>query len=225
MENKNIINIGEKRIIADTISLLNSIDHSKFIKNLFDRFNRYFNIELIQEEIFETQLKENFVNAKKEALKNFELLVVALEKTNDVCNFTKFLSNVYIDPVVNFQTYNTYTFKNYNLPKQVKDYFEKEKNSTGDIIKIISKINPNPFDDTIVNGLTDAYKRGGNVGLRFFDIDIDFAILDPNVIKWIKKHGLELSKNVTKQMSSAIRYELINGLKNNESILELKKEF
>jgi SPP1 gp7 family putative phage head morphogenesis protein len=204
----------DKKLSSDSI----------FLKD-FEADDRLFEWQLLQEELLEDKLNRLFSSAKREMLDNFEKIFVPEYKNKgiDFSNLTRMLNKIKFYPHIRYNTLDDIRYKTYRFPVQLKEWFEKQPgNIPKDIFDIVSKIQPDPFAEAITDGSFKAYEVGGQSVFATFGINIDFNILDENVENFMSNHSFQLAESITQQISSSIKFEMLEGIRNAESIPELR---
>jgi len=189
----------------DLLGCINLFD--EIYKTKKDLQNVFFDLQILQEKKFEVSLGIAISNIRDEMLSKIDILEVAMEKTNEVANTTIFLQKIKLNPLYSYKKVKSYYFQHYSIPVEIKDYLNKSKNIVDNIIK----------DNTV-----DAYNLGGNLGLKIFDIPIEFKMLSEGTKKYLKTNANDLAGNFAKQLSTGVRYEIYEGIKNNETIKDIR---
>ena len=104
--------------------------------------------------------------------------------------------------------------KNFNLLKS---------SELDDVIKIVSVIQPNPFYEILLENLLSSYLVGGKAAFSVFEIRTPFNLRDLNAEKKLKTEMNKLSKQVSKELQNKIKNELLDGVKNGDSIPQLRQ--
>lgn len=208
--------------IDETLSLLAVADYT-ISKAKSDLTKTYIEKQMVNEDLLEKKLNKLFLEAKKKMLKSFDLLTEAKKHTKEVDGMFDFLQTIRLEEKISYNEVGNYIFTKNTLPVQIKDYAETSKNITPPIIDIISEVDYNPFSDAIFNSTVKSHKDGGQTVFKTLNINFVFDILDDNVIKNLRKNAIKLSDAIITQISTQIKYQLIEGIKNNEGIAELRK--
>jgi len=87
----------------------------------------------------------------------------------------------------------------------------------------LSKAEIKKFAEYTLPKITYAIMLAGNKTLTDLEIGIAFDVLNPEVIKWIKKEGAELVKDILTTTKNSLKVTLIEGIKEGESIVKLTK--
>ncbi len=182
MNNLTIADVDE---IGDEVLAYVNISN-QLTKAYKDLDNVYFDWQVVQENIFETQLFIEFEKIKKESLKNLELLNLP-EVRSDVKKFCNFLQTIEYNEKTSIIKAGWYQFEWNRFPIKIDVFFEKAKNPTNRIINIISKVSSDPFDDLFFTNMNRAYQVGGQSVLNIFDIPANFQLLDENALKFLKE--------------------------------------
>ena len=190
--------------------------------NQIDSINDdFFLLQLLLEEKLELALVQQLKKAKAKMFKTFRSRFIPnyeIEK-EAFAQFMKFLSTVKLYPEDTFDRRplrvhcdEEYLFKFKKLPPVIKQRLEKQTGSIPEnVIEIVSQINDDPFSNALINGAFEAMETGGNAAFTIFEINSPFDMRDENVEKFIQNHEIQLAKAITDQISSDIRFEIIEG--------------
>jgi SPP1 gp7 family putative phage head morphogenesis protein len=197
----------------------------QLVKKKADIKDRLFTWQLLEEERLEAKLQSIIKKAKEKTLRNFDkYFVPKYSISKEYQKATAFLLSIKFDPRIIYTQVGEFRFKRFTFPIQIKDWLvEKDaKDVPSSVINIVSDINSDPFNKALNESVFRGYGAGGQSVFHIFDIDIDFALRDENVESWLKNYELHLSQSVTQEISSKIKFEIIEGMRNAESIPEIK---
>jgi len=183
-----------------------------------------FQWQLLEEERLEARLQKEFKDAKSNTLKLFnEEFVPLYELSNKFLSSSQELTRIDFAPKFKYKQVGDYRFKVHTFPVKIKEWFEK---SPGDIpqslINVIAEVNPDPFGTALTDSVFRGVDAGGQSVFKTFDIGIDFALLDPNVENYLRNYQIQLASAVTTEISNKIKFEILDGIRNFESIPEIR---
>lgn len=104
--------------------------------------------------------------------------------------------------------------------KSIKGLEEDAKKAAG---VPLSKAEMKKFAENTLPKITYAVMLAGNKALTDLEVAISFDILNPEVIKWIKKEGAGLVKDILTTTKNNLKITLTEGIKEGESIVGLTK--
>lgn len=197
----------------------------KFIKAKSDLKERLFEWQLFQEERLEAKLQSELKKARQKTLDNFDNIFVLAYEGNkkNFSQLTLMLSGIKFDPRISYTQLGQFRFKRYTFPQKVNSYFSKSaKDITPSVINVVGEVNYNPFADALDDSVFRSYNAGGQSVYSIFDVKIDFALRDLDVESWLKNYEIQLAQSVSQEISSKIKFELLEGIRNSESITELR---
>jgi len=192
----------------------------RLAKKKSDIQKRYYDWIILAEEKLELQLIIAFDNAQKEVLSKLNQLEKIYTQKFIKDSIVQ-LENIPLEPRVKYTTVGITRFKEFTFSVEMRDWLNKS--GVDKTINSISFINPDPFNEAISHSVFDSYNMGGNTVFGIFDVGIDFALRDKNVEKFFNNYILKLSEQVSKEISSNIKYTLLEAIKNGDSIPEVRK--
>lgn len=211
----NKISIYKQNTFLDTLSIVETLAKSKY-----DLFRKYYDLLILLEERTELKLLVAFDEAKKDVLNKLYLMEPFLSSKNVKKNIVETM-DIPLEPRFKYCSVGNTLFKEYTFSIEMREWLVKA--GVSGVINDISFINPDPFYEGLYSGMFDAYNTGGNTVFSTFELGIDFALRDENVEKFFRNYALKLSEQVSKTVSSAIKYELSSAIKNGYSIPEVTK--
>ncbi len=214
LSNKQISNTNK---FLDTLLIVQSL-----AKKQSDIYSSHTDWLILQEEKLELLLIKAFNDNKKEVLKRFDEELPSVYNKTNVVNFIKELNTVPLEPRVDYQTFGMFRFYKHTFSVEIRDWMQKS--GTGGVIDSISRINPDPFVNALDDVTFTSVKGGGQSVFSIFDIRIDFALRDKDAERYIKNFNLKLSSQVSKQLQSKIKFVLLEGIKNGDSIPHLRNK-
>lgn len=209
----NTINVNK---FLDTIAIV-----ERLAKKKSDIYKKYYDWIILNEEKLELQLIIAFDNAQKDVLKKLKTLENVYSKQL-VKECVIQLSSIPLEPRVKYTTVGITRFKEHTFSVEMRNWLEKSGLDT--TINNISFINPDPFNEAISNSVFDSYNMGGQTVFSIFDANIDFALRDKNVEKYFNNYIMKLSDQVGKEISSKIKYTLLEAIKNGDSIPHIRQK-
>lgn len=214
LSNKQINNTNK---FLDTLLIVQSL-----AKKQSDIYSSHTDWLILQEEKLELLLIKAFNDNKKEVIKRFDEELPSVYSKTNVVNFIKELSTVPLEPRVDYQTFGMFRFYKHTFSVEIRDWMQKS--GTGGVIDSISRINTDPFVNALDNVTFTSVRGGGQSVFSIFDIRIDFALRDKDAERYIKNFNLKLSSQVSKQLQSQIKFVLLEGIKNGDSIPHLRNK-
>ena len=197
----------------------------KAVEKQADIRDRLFEWQILEEERLEAKLQSEIKKAKNKSLENFDKYFAESYVSNKSLNLaTSFLLSIKLDPRVVYSQQGEFKFKRFTFPVKIKDWLMSKQtgNAPQSAINIVSEINPDPFANALDDSVFRGYGAGGQSVFHVFDIGIDFALRDENVEAWLRNYEIQLAQSVTQEISSKIKFELLEGIKNAESIPEIR---
>lgn len=188
-----------------------------------DQMTAMIDWEILEEERLEAKILIWMDDEKKKMLKRFDedfapIYLSELESKESV----KFLSNIDIGIVkTKYNTVGQFKFTEHIMPPVYKEWFQKQS-GLGAEIESVSHINADPFKESLSDSEFRAYYAGGQTSFTILNIPISFNLLDEDAEKRLISIILELSDKVSLQIQSAIKWELLEGIRNFESIPQLR---
>lgn len=178
---------------------------------------------LFTEEKLEMEIIKEFNFQKKEMLKRFdELFVPIYENKNNKKKTVDILSRYKLENKFKEKILGEFRFYINTLPVGIKEWYEKSSNEITSSIKAVSRINSDPLKSLMTDNFFKSHNMGGADAFFQMNINLDFRLIDQNVIKHYDQYFIQLSDQVSKSVSSGISYELLKGIQNLESIPELR---
>jgi len=186
----------------------------------------FFLLQLILETKLELELKKVITAAKTKMFKAFkEKFTPAYTIEKEAFGaFRKELNKYDLFPRCDHVNKSFYTFTFMKIPTPIKQQIRKASGSIPEgVIDVVSEINADPFAKVLSDGVFDAVAEGGASALAMFDIAVLFNLRDENVEQFLKSHEIQLAKAITDQIESAIRFEILEGVRAGESIPQISK--
>jgi very-short-patch-repair endonuclease len=188
-------------------------------KSKADIYKKHTELLVLYEEKLEMQLIKAFNDSKKDVLNKLVMLDKYINKTF----LNKYLPELIeypLEPRYKFIQIGDTRFKEYTFSVEIRDWMLKS--GIGDDIGVVTSINSNPFKTPISDAQLKSYVTGGQTVFNIFDVGIDFALRDKNVEKYYENYAIKLSQQVTKELQSKIKFEILEGIKNAESIPKIR---
>jgi SPP1 gp7 family putative phage head morphogenesis protein len=173
--------------------------------------------QIVEEARLELKILEVFAQLQEGVLNKFDNTINSFYNPDTVQKQVGFLNDLGLEPRLTYQQVGIYRFKQYTFPIELKKSGEFEG------VDVISSINPDPFSEPVNNSSSRAYAAGGQNALSIFGITLDFQLLDKDAERKLKNAILNLSKQVSKELSTKIKYQLLEGIRNAESVPELRQ--
>ena len=167
-------------------------------------FSDIFQDILANELKYEMQFFQYFQDIKKESLKKFDEVFTEKE--------WKRLIAKYADTNKSFNLYR-------NLFDTGIDYYKEDD----PIINVISYIGADDLRKKLNGLFEDSAILGGQQVYREFEIPMNFAMDNQEVINVATAYNLKLSSDIANQLSNEIKFGIIQELKNGTSIPNIKK--
>lgn len=184
----------------------------------------FFLLQLILETKMELTLKKAITDAKTKSLEAFRQKFIpaySIEK-EAFALFRKELNKWDWFPRCDHVNKSFYVFKFMKIPTAIKKQISKATGSIStQVVNVVSEINVDPFIDSLTKGLFDAVKEGGISSFIIFDIGAPFNLRDVNVEQFLKNYEIQLAKAITDQIESAIRFEILEGVRAGESVSQI----
>lgn len=199
------------------LNIVSLLDH--FYKSKSDIKNKNWNLILLYEEKLELLLIKAFKDSKKEVLNKLSLLDKYITKKFIQKNLAE-LNNILLDPRYKFTQVGQTRFKEFTFSVEMRNWIEKS-GFKDDLNSIIS-INPDPFKEALTDAQLKSLQAGGQSVFNIFDLGIDFALRDKTVENFYENFSIKLSEQVAKELQSKIKFEILDGIKNAESIPKIR---
>ena len=175
----------------------------------------------------EAELLLNIKKIKNKMMENFDNLFSRNyeKKIHGFLELIKLLNASNFDPRMRYDYIGRYRFKWFTIPIPIRDFLNKNKHGIvpGQIIDTISIIDSTIISNGMIESVNKTYDLGGNSGLIEFDIDQEFKIVDDSGLKWLKQYENSLATSFSNEISSKVRFEILEGMRNLESTLQIKK--
>jgi SPP1 gp7 family putative phage head morphogenesis protein len=191
----------------------------KAIKKITERLLEW---QIFEEERLEAKLQREFKKAKQEILERFDKKFVPkyrAKKDLDFIRLITLLNEGKFYPTISYSPIGTFRFKRYTVPIKI----QKQSKASLDLIEALTMINPDPFAEALDDSVFRGYGAGGQSVFSTFDIKVDFQLRDKLAEKKLKNFNLQLSTAVSTEISTKIKHQLLEGVKNSESIPELRR--
>jgi len=181
---------------------------------------------ILQEEKLQLLIEQWLDDQKNETIKKFDELAEKFtekraEYDSEYLSLTDKLNKFSFDPKIIYAQFWNFRFERYTFPIELKDII-KSGNKISDNIEIISAINTNPFLEAIDQASLDALSQGGQSAFTSININIQFNMRDKLIENAIKNSHIVLSDQVKQNLQSKIKFELYTGVKNGESLKQLR---
>jgi len=183
----------------------------------------FFTLQLILENRMELKIKKAILDAKSAMLQTFRTAFIPAYNIEKKAfgGLRKELMKQDWTPRADYTTKSCYQFKFMKIPASIKNRINKAGSIPDKVIETVSDINIDPFSDAFVGGVFDAVEEGGMSAFAMFEITSPFNLRDKNVEKFLKNTELQLAKAITDQIESAIRFEILEGVRAGESISQI----
>lgn len=192
----------------------------KLAKKKSDLVRRFYDLLILLEERTELKLLVAFDEAKKTVMSKIYLLESIYSKSLIKQHIIE-TEHIPLEPRFKYCIVGITRFKEFTFSVEMREWLLKA--GIDNVINEISFVNPDPFSEALNSGLLDAYNTGGNTVFSTFDLGIDFALRDKNVEKFFRNYAMQLSEQVSKSIQSSIKYELLQAIKNGDSIPDIRK--
>jgi SPP1 gp7 family putative phage head morphogenesis protein len=117
-----------------------------------------------------------------------------------------------------------YRFKGYTIPIEIKNFFRKESGiAPQQVIDVVTNVDAEPFVNDLKESTNTSYRAGGQSALAIFDVTDDFKIIEENNAKWLASFESNIGTAYTQQVATKARFELLEGMRNLESVPQIKK--
>jgi len=181
---------------------------------------RYADIErerLKSDVLLERDFLDWYANSRKKTIQRLREKL-SKSKITELNSFFSSINSPIVDSVITkslpFQD-GSYIF----TINKINHYFEKaDKDKT---LKYVSEVNFDDLLDNLNGNFERSSKLGGKQVFKEFGITTDFYYVDPEVINFAEQYNLVLGGNISRDISSRIQSELIEGIKNFEDTQQL----
>ncbi len=188
-------------------------------KSKADIYKKNTELLLMYEEKLELLLIKSFNDSKKDVISKLNILDKYINKKF----FSKHLPELIKYPLetkYKFTQVGNTRFKEFTFSVEIRNWLLKS--GINDDIDFIVSINSDPFKEALTDSQLKSYVTGGQTVFNIFDLGIDFALRDKNVEKFYENYSIKLSNQVTKELQTKIKYEILEGIKNAESIPKIR---
>ncbi len=201
--------------------------------DLADNIDRLIKARIIVEERLlgwqaaaEETLKQKLLSAiflgRKAMLERFDQTFGQVYMVKNFAKLIYALNSEHFDPIVSFKHLMPFRFRFLTLPYTAKNALGKAL-SFNNALKVISKIETNPFSDALDDAAEQSFKTGGQSSFASLGINVDFKIIDRVILDWLRSYSLNLSDSIAQSISSRIRFQILEGVRNGESIPQIRR--
>ena len=187
--------------------------------------DQLFEWQMLQEEKLEILINKSMVKAEKQMIDSFDTLFSANyeKRTEGFGSLIKLLLDTRFDPRIRYDYLGMYRFKWFTIPIIVRDFLTKHSGTApGQILDVISDVEVEPFSTDMKGSTSLTFMAGGQSALATFDIERNFKVVDDSGLKWLSQYETTLATSMTQQISTKVRFELLEGMRNLESIPQIK---
>jgi SPP1 gp7 family putative phage head morphogenesis protein len=186
------------------------------------QYDEWLNWQTLQEELLAAKIEKWFGDQRLKTLQALEGLADVYDDTKKTASFIDTLLASNLLPVQRFKSVDKFLFSTYTFPVRISEKFRKGGDPIADQIKVISQVNSEGLADVLNEASSNGVYGGGQSGLNSMGINLGFQVLGDETIAALTSQNIKLTSQLEESMTSKIRYELLDGIKNFESIPELR---
>lgn len=202
-------------------------ENTLFTKKQEDTSNDFLGWRILQEEKMETKMLLDINKVKFKMLENFDNLFSNNyeKKTHGFLQLIKLLIDTDFNQRIRYDVVGKYRFKWFTIPITIRDFLNKNKHGVvpGEIIDTISTVDPVKISAGMNDNVSKSYMFGGVTGLVELNIENEFQVVDESGLKWLTQYENSLAASFSNEVSSKVRFEILEGMRNLESVAQIKK--
>lgn len=176
----------------------------------------------LQEELLAAKIDKWFDDQKERTLAALDGLEGVYDNTKKSAQLIDELLSTNLVPFQRFKRVGEYRFATYTFPVNLADAFRKAGDPLADAIKVTATVDPTAMREALDQTSRTVMNGGGQSALNTLRIDLPFQVVDKGALKALDEYHLKLSIQLGESLSSKIKYELAEGIRNFEGIPEIR---